>query len=71
MLTFTPTIKSIVEQGASADRIREVAVSQGMRLMWHDGVEKARIGQTTLEEVASAASVIQLENTMVQARAAA
>lgn len=62
MLTFTNAVKAIVEQGASADRIRELAVTQGMRLMWQDGVEKARLGQTTLEEVASAASVIQIES---------
>lgn len=61
LLSFTPAVKSLVEQGGSVERIRELAVTNGMRQMWQDGVEKARLGQTTLEEVAAAASIIQIE----------
>ena len=61
LLTFNPGIKSLVEQGGSTERIRELAVATGMRQMWQDGVEKARVGLTTLAEVASTASIIQIE----------
>ena len=59
LLKFTPMIQEMVEHGASAERLREQAMSEGMRLMWQDGLEKARLGLTTLEEVAKAATVIQ------------
>ena len=29
-------------------------------LLWQDGLEKAQLGQTTLEEVAKVASVVEL-----------
>jgi type IV pilus assembly protein PilB len=61
LLTFNPGIKGLVEQGGSTERIRELAVSMGMRQMWQDGVEKARLGLTTLAEVGSTASIIQIE----------
>jgi type IV pilus assembly protein PilB len=70
LLPFTPAVRALVDQGGSVERIRELAVSVGMRQMWQDGVEKARLGQTTLEEVASAASVIVIEDRIQQARAA-
>ncbi len=71
LLAFTPQVKALVEQGGSVERIRELAVANGMRQMWQDGVEKARLGQTTLEEVANAASVVLVEDHLQQARRAA
>jgi type II secretory ATPase GspE/PulE/Tfp pilus assembly ATPase PilB-like protein len=68
-LTFTPTIKRLVEEGDSVDRIREAAVGEGMRLMWQDGVAKAQLGQTTLDEVLKVASVVELEETADRAAA--
>jgi type IV pilus assembly protein PilB len=62
LLAFTPAVKGLVEQGGSVERIRELAVANGMRQMWQDGVEKARLGHTTLEEVSNAASVIRVED---------
>lgn len=62
MLTFSSAIKLLVEQGASTEALREAAIKSGMRPMWHDGLEKAQLGQTTLEEVAAAATVISLES---------
>ena len=61
LLSFTPAVKVLVEQGGSSERIREMAVTHGMRQMWQDGVEKARLGMTTLDEVAAVASIIQIE----------
>jgi len=59
-LRFTPSVKRLVEEGASADRVRALAVEGGMRLMWQDGLDKARLGQTTLAEVIKVASVIEI-----------
>jgi hypothetical protein len=42
-----------------------------MRQMWQDGVEKARLGHTTLEEVANAASVVLVEDQLREGRIAA
>jgi len=53
-LRFTPKVQQAVERSDGVDRIREVAESLGMRAMWRDGMEKARLGLTTLEEVARA-----------------
>ncbi len=71
LLSFTPQVKALVEQGGSVERIRELAVATGMRQMWQDGVEKARLGQTTLEEVANAASVVLVEDHLQQVKRAA
>jgi len=71
LLAFTPPVKSLVEQGGSVERIRELAIADGMRQMWQDGLEKARVGQTTLEEVAAVASIVQIDRSPDEARLAA
>jgi type IV pilus assembly protein PilB len=58
LLRFTSSVQALVEQGASSKMICELAVREGMRLMWHDGLDKSRLGQTTLGEVAKVAAVI-------------
>ena len=70
-LKFTPEVKRSVERGDSTDAIREHAVREGMRLMWQDGLEKARLGQTALEEVAKVASVLAIGESGGGGRAAA
>jgi type IV pilus assembly protein PilB len=62
LLRFETVIQRLVEEGQSVDRIREAAVARGMRLMWQDGLEKARLGQTTLGEVAKAVSVLEVDD---------
>lgn len=62
LLTMTQEIRSLVDKGGSIEAIRQIAVAQGMRLMWQDGLDKARLGQTTLAEVARAATVIDLHD---------
>lgn len=57
MLRSTPGLRRAVEEGASADGIRRTAVNDGMRLMWQDGLEKARLGLTTLDEVARVVAI--------------
>jgi type IV pilus assembly protein PilB len=58
LLSFTHPIQTLVEQGGSTKKIRERAVREGMRQMWQDGVEKAKLGLTTLEEVAKVTAVV-------------
>jgi type II secretory ATPase GspE/PulE/Tfp pilus assembly ATPase PilB-like protein len=60
-MRFTPEVKRLVEQGGSVDRIRDFAVQHGMRLMWQEGLEKARLGETTLAEVTKVATVTEIE----------
>ncbi len=57
LLRFTAPVQLLVEQGGSTKQLRELALSEGMRLIWQDGVEKARLGHTTLAEIAKAAAV--------------
>ena len=45
-------IERLTVERASADVIRTVAVQQGMMTLRDDGLEKARMGITTLDEVA-------------------
>jgi type II secretory ATPase GspE/PulE/Tfp pilus assembly ATPase PilB-like protein len=46
------TIQGLVERDAPPGAVRGAALKAGMRPMWRDGLEKARAGFTTLEEVA-------------------
>ena len=45
-------IRQLAISRASADQIRAVAVEQGMRVLSQDGLDKVRMGVTTVEEVA-------------------
>jgi len=69
LLKFNPMVKRIVEEGGSAESIRRMAVEHGMRLMWQDGLEKACLGQTTLEEVSKVASVADIDQPATASRA--
>ncbi|TVQ54202.1 MAG: type II/IV secretion system protein [Phycisphaerales bacterium] len=54
---ITAGIKALIEAGESTERIRQCAVDEGMTPMWRDGLEKARLGLTTLGEISAAASL--------------
>ena len=60
LLRFSHPIQTLVEQGGSTKKIRERAIREGMRQMWQDGLEKARLGQTSLHEVAKVAAVMEV-----------
>jgi type II secretory ATPase GspE/PulE/Tfp pilus assembly ATPase PilB-like protein len=62
LLRFNSAIQTLVEGKAPVERIRQCAVRSGMKLMWLDGLEKARLGLTSLEEVAKAAFVIAIDD---------
>jgi type IV pilus assembly protein PilB len=51
-MTVTKEIREMVIGRASADQIRDVALQQGMQPLQQDGVDKFRMGITTIQEVA-------------------
>jgi type IV pilus assembly protein PilB len=52
VMPITEEIERLTVERASSDAIRAVAIEQGMRLLRDDGLEKARTGQTSIEEIA-------------------
>ncbi len=52
VMQMSEEIERLTVERASADAIRNVAVQQGMMTLRDDGLEKARMGITTLDEVA-------------------
>jgi type II secretory ATPase GspE/PulE/Tfp pilus assembly ATPase PilB-like protein len=57
VLRMSARVQRAVEQGADAAKVRAAAVESGMRLMWNDGLDKARLGLTSLDEVARVVAV--------------
>jgi type IV pilus assembly protein PilB len=51
LMIMTNKIREMAFQGAATQEIRRAAVSQGMRIMFDDGIAKALRGITTLDEV--------------------
>jgi type IV pilus assembly protein PilB len=52
VMPMTEEIERLTIERASSDTIRAVAVQQGMVGLREDGLEKVRMGQTSIEEVA-------------------
>ncbi len=52
VMTVTEEIRKLTIARASADEIAEVAQRAGMRMLREDGLEKIRLGRTSLAEVA-------------------
>ena len=52
VMLVSEEIRSLAIQRASADEIARVAVSEGMRRLRDDGLEKVRLGATSIAEVA-------------------
>lgn len=63
LLCATHAVRELIDRGASASEISEVAQGEGMRLMLKDGIEKARIGLTTLDEVKKLHATIDIKLT--------
>ncbi|MEK7613289.1 MAG: ATPase, T2SS/T4P/T4SS family [Patescibacteria group bacterium] len=51
ILAVTPQIRELILQGSSADKLEEQAKKEGMLTMFEDGIYKAAVGITTIEEV--------------------
>jgi type II secretory ATPase GspE/PulE/Tfp pilus assembly ATPase PilB-like protein len=66
LLTLDRELQLAVEQAASTPALRAAAIARGMRPMWLDGLEKARLGVTTLEEIAQVAAVSADEDRAAQ-----
>jgi type IV pilus assembly protein PilB len=52
VMTVSDEIRALTIDRASADVIRATAVQQGMRLLRDDGLEKVRLGVTSIAEIA-------------------
>ena len=52
VMPMTEEIERLTVERASADAIKTVAVQQGMMTLRDDGLEKVRMGITSIEEVA-------------------
>jgi type IV pilus assembly protein PilB len=51
LLTLTESARHLIRTGGSTDMIRDVARSNGMRLMQEDALDKIKVGMTTLDEL--------------------
>ena len=51
MMPMSENLRRLVQENASIAQIKEVAVSEGMKTLKDDGLAKAKLGLTTLEEV--------------------
>ncbi len=60
LLMVTGSVQSALD-GGDAVRIRRSALESGMKPMWMDGLDKARLGLTTLDEVARMAAVASID----------
>ena len=52
VMQMSEEIERLTVERSSADAIRDVAIQQGMMTLREDGLEKARMGITSLDEVA-------------------
>jgi type II secretory ATPase GspE/PulE/Tfp pilus assembly ATPase PilB-like protein len=51
-MLLSEEIREMTIERSSADAIRQVAVEQGMRTLQQDGLDKVRMGVTSIQEVA-------------------
>ncbi|MFM9957159.1 MAG: GspE/PulE family protein [Phycisphaerales bacterium] len=61
LLRVTPAVALEIERGANTGQLNSFAVRNGMVPMWRDGLDKARMGITSLEEVAQAVATFEME----------
>ena len=70
VLSSDAMLQRLVDDGAGTAEIRRAAIAAGMTPMWRDGLHKARMGATTLEQVMRAVP-IDLDDRLEQSRRAA
>jgi len=51
-MVVSEEIRELTIERASADQIRQVSVAQGMRTLQQDGIDKVRMGATSIQEIA-------------------
>jgi pilus retraction protein PilT len=66
VLAVTPEVRALINRGADANAIRDVARKQGMTTLIEDGLRLVRQGVTTVEEVIRVASSEGLAGEAVQ-----
>lgn len=59
MIEITPSMEDIITNGPTALKIIDQAKKEGMRDMYDDGVEKVKLGVTTIAEVARMVNVLK------------
>jgi type II secretory ATPase GspE/PulE/Tfp pilus assembly ATPase PilB-like protein len=59
IMPMTQNIANLTVERADANKIRAVAIKEGMKLLVQDGVEKIKKGLTTVDEVLSVATNIE------------
>lgn len=60
MLTATTPIRALIEQDANVSEILSAARSAGMRSMLEDGIDKAMLGLTSVEELSKLHATVDL-----------
>jgi type II secretory ATPase GspE/PulE/Tfp pilus assembly ATPase PilB-like protein len=56
LMIVSPSLRRLIQEGASSERLRAAAQAEGMRSLRQDGIEKVLQGLTTLEQVHAATS---------------
>jgi type II secretory ATPase GspE/PulE/Tfp pilus assembly ATPase PilB-like protein len=51
LLEITPEVRALVNRAAPEEEIRQVAMTQGYRPLYYDGLLKVAEGRVTLDEV--------------------
>jgi type IV pilus assembly protein PilB len=62
LLRLTPELSGEIERGINTAQLNAFAISNGMTPMWRDGLNKARLGITSLEEVGAAVATFDIES---------
>lgn len=71
LFKLSPSVRVLIDQDAPGTALQEAAIADGMRLMWHDGLDKARLGLTTLEELAKLRAMLDEDEAPAAMRTAA
>ncbi len=51
IIGMTPAIKAVIMKNPSSEEIWQIARQEGARTLFEDGIEKVKVGRTTLEEL--------------------
>ncbi|MCZ6835903.1 MAG: GspE/PulE family protein [Planctomycetota bacterium] len=62
LMTMTAELRAIIDNSGNVEQLRQIAMQQGMKQLWQDGLEKAQLGQTTLAEVTKVATIVALND---------
>lgn len=57
LISMTEQLRELIMKHPTGDEIRRLSRKQGSKSMFEDGIEKAKMGQTTVEEVMRVAAV--------------